>query len=240
VEAADALIYDELRARRAEPDLAERTDVLSLLMSARHDDGSAMTDLELRDELVTLLLAGHETTATGLAWAFERLLRNPAAFARLREAVEEDDDDYVDAVVKETLRLRPVILDVARKLAQPVEVGGHALPAGITVMPAIGLVQSAAEHYESPDELRPERFLGGSPAPYTWIPFGGGPRRCLGAAFASYEMRIVLKTVLRLVELEAPDGRPERARLHHITMVPARGGRVRVRAHRAVPARVAA
>jgi cytochrome P450 len=182
-----------------------------------------MTDTELRDELMTLLTAGHETTATGLAWAFERLLRTPEAMARLMESL--DDDEYVDAVVKETLRVRPVIVDVARKLTRDTEVAGWRLPAGTLVLPAIAVLHARPDLYESPEEFRPERFLDGGPESYAWIPFGGGVRRCIGASFAQVEMRTVLREVLRRVRLRATTQRPERGVIRHVTVVPGRGAR---------------
>jgi cytochrome P450 family 135 len=222
--AVDELIYAEIADRRADDDGAERDDVLSLLLSARHEDGTAMTDVELRDELMTLLTAGHETTATGLSWAFERLLRTPQVLARLTESL--DDDDYVDAVVKETLRVRPVIVDVARKLTRDTEVAGWQLPAGTLVLPAIAVLHARPDLYESPEEFRPERFLDGNVESYAWIPFGGGVRRCIGASFAQVEMRTVLREVLKRVRLRAPSQRPERGLIRHVTVVPGRGCRV--------------
>jgi cytochrome P450 len=220
----DELIYAEIADRRAAPDGNQRDDVLSLLLRARHEEGSPMTDTELRDELMTLLTAGHETTATGLAWAFERLLRTPRVMERLTASL--DDDDYVDAVVKETLRVRPVIVDVARKLTQETEVAGWRLPAGTLVLPAIAVLHMRPDLYESPQEFRPERWLGDeSPESYAWIPFGGGVRRCIGASFAQVEMRMVLREVLRRVRLRATTQRPERGVIRHVTVVPGRGAR---------------
>jgi cytochrome P450 len=222
--AVDELIYAEIADRRAEPGSGERDDVLSLLLRARHEDGSPMTDTELRDELMTLLTAGHETTATGLAWAFERLLRTPAVLDRLTRSLE--DDDYVDAVVKETLRVRPVIVDVARKLTRETVVAGWRLPAGTLVLPAIAVLHMRPDLYDSPKEFRPERWLEGEgPESYAWIPFGGGVRRCIGASFAQVEMRTVLREVLRRVVLRAPTQRPERGVIRHVTVVPGRGAR---------------
>ncbi len=224
--AVDELIYAEIAERRAlDPDASSgRDDVLTLLLGARHEDGSPMTDVELRDELMTLLTAGHETTATGLSWAFERLLRTPRVLARLTESL--DDDEYLDAVVKETLRVRPVVVDVARQLQRDIELGGWRLPAGTLVLPAIAAVHVRPDLYPSPQEFRPERFLDGHAESYTWIPFGGGVRRCIGASFAQVEMRVVLREVLRRVRLRAPSARAERAQVRHVTVVPARGCRV--------------
>jgi cytochrome P450 family 135 len=221
--AVDELIYAEIAHRRADPDGDRRGDVLSLLLRARHEDGSPMTDAELRDELMTLLTAGHETTATGLAWAFERLLRTPRVLERLTGSLE--DDDYLDAVVKETLRVRPVIVDVARKLTREIEIAGWRLPAGTLVLPAIAVLHARPDLYESPAEFRPERFVDGGAESYAWIPFGGGVRRCIGASFAQVEMRTVLREVLRRARLRAPTQRPERGVIRHVTVVPGRGAR---------------
>jgi cytochrome P450 len=224
---AEALLMEEIAARRTVSDLAERTDVLSLLIRAQHDDGTQMDDEELRDQLLTMLLAGHETTATGLAWAFERLARHPQALAAAVRAAHDGDDAYLDAVIKETLRLRPVIPDVARYVAAPIELGGYALPAGVTVIPAIALVHWG-EEFADADAFRPERFVESDPPPFAWIPFGGGRRRCLGAAFASFEMRTVLQRVLTQVQVTASDPRDEAIAPSHITLVPKRGARLTV------------
>jgi cytochrome P450 len=235
--AVDELVYDEIRRRRADPDAAGREDVLSLLLSARHEDGTPMSDRELRDELITLLTAGHETSATALAWAFERLLRTPPAMQRLVAAAGDEGDEYADAVVKETLRVRPVITDVARLVDNDVELGPWLIEAGTILVPAIALVQLMPAVYPDPEEFRPERFLDGQPAPYTWIPFGGGVRRCLGAAFAQLEIRTVLQTVAAQADLRAPDPAPEHTRLRNVTLVPARGTRVVMTRRRAPAAR---
>ncbi len=221
--AVDELIYAEIADRREAGGGEGRDDVLSLLLSARYEDGSAMSDTELRDELMTLLTAGHETTATGLAWAFERLLRTPRVLARLTASL--DDDAYVDAVVKETLRVRPVVVDVARKLTRETEVAGWRLPAGTLVLPAIAVLHARPDLYDSPEEFRPERFLDGAAESYAWIPFGGGVRRCIGASFAQVEMKTVLREVLRRVRLRAPTQRAERGVIRHVTVVPGRGAR---------------
>jgi cytochrome P450 family 135 len=212
---ANRLLREEIAARRLDPRLEEREDVLSQLVLAGETN-----DEELRDQLMTLLLAGHETTTTGLAWAFERLLRHPDALARAREG----EDAYLDAVVQETLRVRPVIPVVLRKLTAPVELGGWRLPAGVTVMPAITLLHADPALYPEPARFRPERFLeDGAGSTYTWIPFGGGRRRCLGAAFANFEMRVTLRTILAHTVLRADQPADERVRSHHITLIPERG-----------------
>jgi len=225
-EALDAFIYEEIGIRRAEAESGEGDDVLSLLLGARDEDGAPMSDEELRDELITVLGAGHETTATALAWAIERLLRNPPVLARLRESIAAGEDDYLDATIKETLRARPVILDVARKLTAPVRVGGYELPAGTFVLPAIAALHYREDLFPEPEAFRPERFLDGRADTYAWIPFGGGVRRCIGAAFAEYEMRVVLRAILERAELSAPDPKPERVKIRNITLAPGKGTRV--------------
>jgi cytochrome P450 len=223
-EALDEFLFDEITARRsAVSDDAEGEDVLSLLLRASHDDGSPMSDEELRDELITVIGAGHETTATALAWSMERLLHTPRVLARLRESLANEEEEYLDAVIKETLRTRPVITDVARKLTEPVEIGGYALPSGTLVLPAIIAIHHRADLYPDPLEFRPERFLEGQGEGYTWIPFGGGVRRCLGATFAQYEMRIILRAILERTDLRAARSRPERLRPRNITSAPASG-----------------
>jgi cytochrome P450 len=224
---AEALLMEEIAARRLAPDLAERTDVLSLLISAEHDDGSQMDDGDLRDQLLTMLLAGHETTATGLAWAFERIARHPDVAIRAAQAAREHDTTYLDAIVKETLRVRPVIADVARTVAAPFTLGEYELPVGSTVRPSIALVHWGAQFPEAAD-FRPERFLEADPPANAWIPFGGGRRRCLGVAFATFEMRTVLARVLRQVSLEPADPSDEAIKPAHITLTPAHGARLRV------------
>jgi cytochrome P450 len=212
----DASIHAELADRRADPRLDERDDVLSMLIQA------GLTDEELRDEVMTLLVAGHETTATGLAWTFERVLRHPDVLARLPE-----DAAYLDAVCKESLRVRPVIASVGRVLARPWKVGGWTLPAGTFVMPSIALSHRREDAFPSHDEFRPERFLGeDAPSTYEWLPFGGGPRRCLGAAFALFEMRVVVRTVLRACTLRADGGGDEPVTRRGIVLAPGRGARV--------------
>ena len=216
----DELVYAEIADRRADPALAERDDILSLLLQARHEDGQPMRDEELRDELMTLLIAGHETTATALSWAVERLVRHPAQLARLHDEVAAGEDVYLDAVAKETLRLRPVVAIVVRKLTRPVTIGGHDLPAGVTVAPSIYLVHRRPDVYPDPLSFRPERFLERPAGTYTWIPFGGGVRRCLGASFALFEFRTVLAEMVRGARLAPSRRQAERIRRRAITMVP--------------------
>jgi cytochrome P450 len=222
--AADALLIEEIARRRREPDLRERSDVLSLLLRARDDAGRAMTDAELRDELFTMLGAGHETTATQLAFAFELLLRNPAVLARLRSEIEAGESDvYLDAVVKETLRLRPVIDAAERTLTRPRTVAGWELPAGIKVYPGIVLVQMREDLYPRADQFRPERFVDDRAESYSWVPFGGGIRRCLGAALAQAEIAEVLRVAIPAVELRPVRDRPDPVVLRGITLAPRHG-----------------
>jgi cytochrome P450 len=221
--AVDELLLAEIAERRADPAVGERDDILSLLVGARFEDGSAMSDRELRDQLVTLLLAGHETTATALAWTFDQLLRAPAALARLRAEVRDGGDEYLRAVIAESLRLRPVVPLAGRRLASELRIDGLELPPGTDVTPAIWLAHTRADLYPNPLEFRPERFLEHPPATYAWIPFGGGVRRCLGAAFAEFEMRVVLTAVLRRYEVRAASTRPERIARRNITFSPRRG-----------------
>src|SRR5271165_1384595 len=200
--AADAVLYEEIERRRREPDLDERSDVLSLLLRSRDENGEGMSDDELRDELFTMLGAGHETTATGLAFAFELLLRNPPVLARLRDELAAGEDDaYLDAVVKETLRLRPVIDAAERTLTVPRSVAGWELPAGVKVYPGIALVHQREDLYPRAHDFRPERFIDDGAESYSWLPFGGGIRRCIGAALAQAEMAEVLRITVPAVEL---------------------------------------
>lgn len=232
--AVDELIYEEIDRRRGDPDESRR-DVLSLLLRARDDDGQGMTDVELRDELITLLEAGHETTATGLAWAFERLVRHPATLATLtEEAQSEDGDEYLDAVVRETLRTRPVVLDTPRLLSGSLEVGEYVVPEGWLVAPAITSVQLDRGAHSDPDAFRPERFLADPPRD-GWIPFGGGKRHCVGSHLALLEMKVVIAEVVRRLRLEAVYAEPERQRMHHVTLIPSEGALVVARERRTRP-----
>jgi cytochrome P450 family 135 len=228
----DGLIHEEIVRRRTAEDLEEREDVLSMLLLARDEDGEPMTDRELRDELITLLVAGHETTATGLAWAFELLLRTPQVLERLRKKLADGDDDYVEAVVKETLRLRPVIMSVGRVVhGEPFELGGYEIPPGVEINPSIATIHRREDRYPDARLFRPERFLGSDPPDtYTWLPFGGGTRRCLGASFATFEMQLVLRQVLERTRLATVGRRPEKGVRRGITFVPAGGVRVRLAA----------
>ncbi len=232
---ADRLLYAEIAERRADPDLAERTDALAMLIQA---SGTEMSDKELRDQLITLLVAGHDTTATGLAWALERLTRHPQILAKAVAAAEAGDagEEYLDAVCKETLRIRPVVPDVGRILKKPVEVAGYRLPAGAMVVPSITSVHADPSVYPDPEKFDPDRMVGATLSPTTWFPFGGGNRRCLGAGFAMVEMRIVLREILRRVELSTTTEPGEKTKLKHVIMTPARGGQITVRAVKPVAA----
>ena len=238
----DELLYELIAERR--DDTAERDDVLAMLLAARHEDGSPMSDRELRDELMTLLVAGHETTASELAWAFERLVRTPDVMARLVDELDRDDGDaYLTATVQETLRRRPVLPNSAPRLVkQPVTIGGWDYEPGVCVVANAYLVHHDPEIYPDPYAFRPERFLDEQPGTYTWIPFGGGRRRCLGASFALLEMKIVLRAVLARSELQAADGGHEVSRRRAITLSPRGGASVVLRdrpARREAPAPVA-
>jgi cytochrome P450 len=197
---------------------------MSLLLRATHEDGSPMSDAELRDELVTLLVAGHETTANALSWAVERLCRHPERMHRLTEEARAGQDTYLQATIQETLRLRPVISIVLRRLQEPMEFGGRLLPAGASIVPAIHLVHRRAGIYPEPDRFRPERFIesegGRAPGTYTWIPFGGGIRRCLGAAFAQFEMEVVLRELVLRRTLAPSRPQSERVYRRAITETP--------------------
>ena len=227
---ADELLYAEIRARRRDPAPADGDDIFSLLLAARDSDGLPLSDSDLRDELMTLLVAGHETTATALAWALERLMRNPGALARLSTEERAGGGPYLDAVIKETLRLRPVVPAVVRRLQEPMTFGGWELPAGVHIAPSIYLLHRRPDLYPEPLAFRPERFLAEDPpGTYEWIPFGGGVRRCLGASFALLEMRIVLRAVLGAVALRTAPGRADEGVTRRaITFAPSRGARVAV------------
>jgi cytochrome P450 len=234
----DAMLLDEIARRRAESDRAQRSDVLSLLLSATDEHGEPMQDRELRDELLTLLVAGHETSASTLAWAFERMLTHPHVLDRARDEIERVTGggplepahlpklEYVDAVLKETLRIRPILPMVARRLTKPVRFAGCDLPAGVMVGACIYLAQRNPASFPAPGEFRPERWLGVKADPYTWLPFGGGIRRCIGMAFAQYEMKIVLAAALRRISLRLASPRPVRIARRGITLVPGGGTRV--------------
>lgn len=236
IQEADRLLYAEIADRRADPNLEARTDTLAMLVRA----GDTMTDRELRDQLMTLLVAGHDTTATALSWALERLTRHPAILARAVRAAQASaagdpaGDEYLDAVAKETLRIRPVVSDVGRLLTEPVEVAGYRLPAGAMVVPSIALVHASDSIYPDPDRFDPDRMLQTSLTPTTWLPFGGGNRRCLGATFAMVEMRMVLREVLRRTELRTISAAGERQKLKHVIQVPRDGARIRMTALRNV------
>ena len=221
--AVDELLYAEIAERRGEGGLEERDDILSVLMQARFEDGGEMTDTDLRDQLMTLLLAGHETTATGLAWTFDLLLRHAEPMARLRDSLEAREDDYLKATISESLRLRPVVPLAGRRLNTELSVDGLTLPAGTDVTPAIWLAHTRADVYPEPFAFKPERFLEDAPDTYAWVPFGGGIRRCIGAAFAEFEMRIALREVLTRCELHKASPAPEKIGRRNITLSPKAG-----------------
>ncbi|MGQ0777953.1 MAG: cytochrome P450 [Pseudonocardiales bacterium] len=228
---AYVLLSDEITRCRQDPTLAQRSDAMAMLVRSVDDTGQPMPDDELIDQLLTLLLAGHETTATALAWTFERLTRDPALLARTAQAAVDGDDAWLDAVCKESLRIRPVVYQIGRRLTEPVELAGYQLPAGTLVAPYINLIQRNAAYYPDPEQFRPQRFLDQRPDTSVWLPFGGGVRRCLGATFAQVEMRTVLREVLRRVELTPTTAPDEVIRVRHVTLVPRRGAVVNVRRH---------
>jgi cytochrome P450 len=220
-------MYAVIRERRAAADEGRRSDVLSLLLGARDEHGEPLTDHELRDELMSLVLAGHETTANSLAWTFERLLRTPPAYVRLRETVRSGDragaQEYVEATIHEGMRNRPVIPMIARLVMRSWRFGDYTVPARTPVGVSIVALHHRPDVYPDPHAFEPERFLGVKPGTYTWIPFGGGIRRCLGATLAMAEQRVVLEAIARRTDLVAPDPAPERPRMRNVTMIP-RGG----------------
>jgi cytochrome P450 len=221
----NALLFEEIQARRSDPQLEERDDVLSMLARARHDDASFMSDQEIRDEVVTLLIAGHETTATALAWLFDRLLQHPRILGRLEEDLESGDGAYLDATIRETLRQRPVLPVTARKLAEPQRIGEYDFEAGWTLMPAIYLLHREPSIYPDPDTFRPERFIDDPPETHNWIPFGGGVRHCIGSNLSTLIMKTVFATVVQSVDIRAPGG-PERIARRNFTLGPKGGCRV--------------
>jgi cytochrome P450 len=227
----DRQLYAVIRARRASGQVDGRHDILSLLLEARDEAGALLTDQELRDELLSLVLAGHETTANSLAWTFERLLRTPAAYELLRDVVRNDDpaaDEYLDATVYEGMRVRPVIPFIVRMVKRRWQLGEYIVPADTPVAVSIVALHHRDDVYPEPSAFRPERFLSQKPGTYTWIPFGGGIRRCLGASLAMAEQRVVLRAITARTDLAAPDPAPERPRQRNVTMIPQRGARVAV------------
>ncbi len=222
----DRLMYAEIRERRGAPDLAERTDVLSRLILAGDEDGDALDDTELRDQLVTLLLAGHETTASALSWALYEVGRDPELMSRCQQAAREGDDALLDAVLKESMRLHPVIPMVVRTLMKPATIAGIDVPAGATIGPSIIMAHQKSANHADPWRFRPERFLGQNPPTNTWIPFGGGVRRCIGAGFSLMEGVAVLREVFASYDVSAVDD--DEPKVRNITSVPKRGARIRV------------
>ncbi|HWC47673.1 MAG TPA: cytochrome P450 [Solirubrobacterales bacterium] len=226
---------DAVIVRRRRANLEGRRDILSLLLQARGEEGEPLTDAEIRDELLTLVLAGHETTANSLAWAWERLVRTPDAHERLVAAVRSGDgaEEAVEATITETMRSRPVVPIVGRRVKRPWRLGEYAVPADTPVLISILLLHHREDLYPEPYEFRPERWLERKPGTYEWLPFGGGIRRCLGAALAMAEQRVVLETMARRLDLEAAEPEPERALHRNVTMIPRHGARVVIRSRRA-------
>jgi cytochrome P450 family 135 len=223
--ALDKVMYAEIAERRAAGDLSERTDVLSQLLAVGDgDDG--LSDAELRDQLVTLLLAGHETTATALSWSLYELGRDEAQLRKAQRAADEGDDDYLEAVMKEAMRLHPVIPMVVRHLMAPATIGGWNLPRGTNIGPSIIITHSRPDNFEQPDVFRPERFTEGHIETNTWIPFGGGVRRCIGAGFSLMEGVAVLREVLATYDVRVPPGADDKPKVRNITSVPGHGARI--------------
>lgn len=222
--AYDAIVDELITRAQRDPDLDDRDDVLALMLQARYDDGSPMSRDEIADQLVTLLSAGHETTAASLAWTVERLRRHPQVLADLVAEVDEGGAALRDAVLTEVQRSRPVVDQTARRATQEVQIGGWTIPAGWTVVAAISLLHHDESVFPEPQRFDPSRFLGSKPDLYQWVPFGGGNRRCLGATFATREMNIVLRTILREVSLVPTQERPERWYSRGVANAPGRGG----------------
>jgi cytochrome P450 family 135 len=234
----DRLLYEEIAAhRQAVAEGSAGDDILTMLIEAQHEDGSALTDEEIRDELVTLIVAGSETTATATAWAFDLILHRPGVTQRIVAEAEVGEADYTDAVIKEALRLRPPVIAAGRVTAKTVDLGQWRIPEGIRIWTPMSLIQRDPDVYENPNEFRPERFLEGKPPAYMWIPFGGGVRRCLGAPFALLEMRIVLQSVLSQLRLTPLSQTVERTRAEGAIIVPAGGVRVRLEGPRVTDSR---
>jgi len=225
----DRIIADLIDRARRDPALSERADVLALLVQATHEDGSPMTFEEIADELLTLLAAGHETTATTLSWAVERLRRHPDVLARLVAEGDAGGRELRDATIKETQRVRPVIPFTGRFVMQPFELGGYLIPPGVTIGVSMVLTHSDARLFDQPRRFRPDRFVGEKPDTYSWVPFGGGIRRCIGAAFAHLEMDVVLRVMLRRLELAPTSAPSERWHYRGVAFAPADGGQASVR-----------
>jgi cytochrome P450 len=232
MEHLDRVLFDLISERQV---AAPQEDILGLLLAATDTAGQPLDDRHIRDEMVTLLLAGHETTATALAWALERLAHHPGTLDEVRSGLATGQDELIDAVAAETLRVRPVVMDVWRRLSAPMELGGYLLPAGTTVLPAIYLVHSDHRRHASPIEFDPHRFVGRRPPKDVWLPFGGGRRRCLGASLAQMELRVILSTILAEYAPEPISNRPEQPRFRGVTLAPARGARLRMRRQPLIP-----
>lgn len=223
-------LFTVLARLRSDPDLEKRDDVISMLVLARREDGTALSDQELRDQLVTLLIQGHSSTATGMAWTLERLVRHPQAMERLREEAQSDGREYMNAVLKESLRVRPPLANTSmRKVAQPYRLGEHELPVGTLVAVAIFLIHRNPDVYPDPEAFRPERFLDWKPGKYEWIPFGEGHRHCIGSTFALTEIETVIRTIMRRTRLEPVEQADEKIKRLGIGFSPAGGARMIVR-----------
>jgi cytochrome P450 family 135 len=216
----DDLLSEEIERHRAAPG----DDVLSLLLASRHEDGTAPTEEELRDQLMTLLAAGHETSANALAWTLDLLFHNRHVAERLQAELAVDGDEYLEAVVRECMRIRPTVPRVGRKVLRPLEVCGYEVPAGSYVTVSILNVHHDPRFFERPERFEPERFLGdGGPDVYTFVPFGGGVRRCVGASFADVEIKTVLRTILDRTRLRPARDEPEPMVERNTVIVPKHG-----------------
>ncbi|WP_353109200.1 cytochrome P450, partial [Gordonia sp. (in: high G+C Gram-positive bacteria)] len=221
----DRAVYRVIAGRRG---AGGGDDILSVLLDARDEAGGALSDDEIRDELMTLVLAGHETTSNTLAWTFERLTRHRGQYLRIRDEVRADGGaDAVEALINESMRVRPVVPIVARELTVPWDFGGHHIPAGTVALVSILLLHHRDDVYARPFAFDTERFVQTRPSPQTLMPFGGGNRRCLGAALAMAELRTVVTEILRRVDVETHERPGEKPRHRNVTMIPGEGGKVR-------------
>jgi cytochrome P450 len=229
LDAVNAEVYDVIATARRDPNLAQRDDVLAMLLCTTYDDGTAMSDVEIRDELVTLLMQGHQSTGTALAWALERLTRHPDVLERLRDEAQAGQEEYLDAVVKELLRIRPPLPMALRMAKQPYEIGGYEVEPGMSLAPCSFIIHRRPDIYPDPLQFRPERFLGKPESPYTWFPFGGPPRNCIGRSFATMEIKMVLRTLVLNARFE-PSAEPDEGFARRGVMFsPKQGGRVVLR-----------
>jgi cytochrome P450 len=238
----DDAVFEEISRAKQDPRLEERDDILAMLLKTRHEDGTAMEDRDLRDQMTTLLIQGHQTTAAALAWALERLMRHPEALERLRADVQNDQDEYLDAVFKETLRIRPPLPIIPRMVVkQPYQLGEYEIPVGAMVVPCIYMLHRHPDVYDEPKRFRPERFLEQPEGRYTWIPFGGGDRHCVGRSFATAEFKTALRLIVQRVRLTPTEQKDEKIARRGILFAPGSGAKAIIQERVEAPAsRVAA